>query len=119
MNIEELYKKMKNNVNGIVIIKDNKLIWTLPNNVEFEVSCNAYQNEGYIELNYYRNNKKINVTHFHPMDDEIYNELNFFDKNVIWYKKKGIFNFDRPIWWIEKEKFDKLSERKKAKYIII
>ena len=121
MNIKELHKKINDkNVRGVLSLESDKIIWTLPNNVEFQIACSVYQNEGYIELNYYRNNKKINVTHFHPMDDEICDFVEYMDKGVIWIKNRNIFNrFDKPIWWIDKEKYNSFSERKKAKYVIL
>lgn len=112
MNINELYKKINNKVDGKVLCENDEIIWRLPNDIEFVIDICG--NEGYVEVNY----KDYCITHWHPLSDEIYDDLIYMNNNYYWVRKKKIFGYGRPMF-IEKDKYNSFSKKKKSKYTII
>ena len=112
MNIKELYDKMKNKVKGEVLLEDDNIYWKLPNEITFTIGiCEC---EGYIEVNY----KNYCITHWHPLNEEIYDDIMYMNNDVYWIKKKKLFGYSSPMF-IGKNKYDSFSEKKKSKYIFI
>lgn len=115
-NITELYEKMiANKFQGQLSIENDWITWKLPNNVTFKIAVNNQPHEGYIEVLY--NDK--NITHWHPMEDEIYKDL--FDINtgqLLLIKKRKSF-LTTPLMLIHKNDWEKLSLKRKNKYIVL
>ena len=112
MNIKELYDKINNIVKGKVLLEDDNIYWKLPNEITFTIGIS--EREGYIEVNY----KNYYITHWHPSNEEIYDDIMYMNNDVYWIKKKKLFGYSNPMF-IEKNKYDSFSEKKKSKYIFI
>lgn len=118
--VADLYEKLKNeNLQGELLKEGDWLIWKLPNDIIVKIAINPLNHEGYIDTFYLKKNgKERNLTHWHPIEDEIYKDLmDIKNGQTIWVKKKSIFE-DRVII-IDKKEYEALSDRKKSKYIIL
>mgnify|MGYP001069077738 CR=1 FL=1 len=91
------------------------LIWELPNSIILKISINASPHEGYIGTSYLKNGKEVILTHWHPMEDEIYKDLmDINNGQIIWVKKRSILG-ERVII-MDKKEYETMSERQKSKY---
>lgn len=119
-NTDDLYSEMKKNAFEGQLLKDGEMIvWKLDNNIIIYIFVNNQLHEGYIDTYYLNNGKRIPLTHWHPMEDEIYDDLMDINlKNIIWVKKKTIFGETLPII-MERTEYKNMSNKKKSKYIIV
>lgn len=121
-NVEELYEKMIcENFTGKLLSKDDRLIWCLPNGITVKVAVDERMLEGYIDTSCCCGGKEHLLTHWHPMKDEIYNDLLKIDNGeIFWVKKKqSIFNSKGLPIIMDKNEWEALSERQKSKYNIL
>lgn len=119
-NTDDLYLQMKKNDFHGKLSRDKELIvWELDNNIILNILVNNQPHEGYIDTYYLNNGKRIPLTHWHPMDDEIYDDL--VDINLgktIWVTKKNIFGKSVPII-MDRTEYECMKDREKRKYTVI
>lgn len=122
-NVEDLYNKLVNDkFMGKLSLDKNWLIWELPNGVTLEIAINNPPHEGYIGTYYTHNNCKIILTHWHPMDNEIYTDLKEINRgDYIWIAKiKKPLLSSHPIpMMIKKQEYESFSEKRKRKFYIL
>lgn len=118
--ITELYEKMlSEQFAGQLEIERSILVWTLPNGIVIKTIVDNQPQEGYISVCYRNGKREIELTHWHPMEDEIFKELNDMNRGqIIWVKRKRTFFTGYP-FYIEKSVWENFSEKRKNKYIIL
>lgn len=91
--ITELYEKMlSEQFAGQLEIERSILVWTLPNGIVIKTIVDNQPQEGYISVCYRNGKREIELTHWHPMEDEIFKELNDMNRGqIIWVKRKRTF----------------------------
>lgn len=124
--IGELYEKLKTeNLQGKLSKEGECLIWKLPNDIMLKISIYDIQSkrgtsfrEGYIDTYYLKNGKEQNLTHWHPQEDEIWQDLMDINSGqIIWVRKKSIFG-ERIIIMDQKE-YKAIDHKEKGKYTIL
>lgn len=119
-NVEDLYNRMiTENFIGEISFENEWLTWTLPNGIVIGVAVNNQQHEGYIDTKYFDGQKNITLTHWHPMEDEIYSDLSAInDGEAFWIvKKKSVLKSLPQI--IDKSEWQRLDEKSKCKFTIL
>ena len=121
LNEKDLYEKMvKEKFIGQLSFDENLLLWSLPNGITINIVINNQPHEGYIDTYYTINGKKCSLTHWHPMEDEIYQDLTDINNGqTFWIIKKRKFIFEPLPIIIEKEEYKSFSEKKKKRYFIL
>lgn len=125
-NNNELYEKMiSEQFPGELSLEKNWLVWKLPYGVSVEVAFHDLYPETYLGTYYYYGNgkKKFPLTHWHPYIEDVYNDLSeIASGKIFWVKRKRkmkrLFSLDLPII-MDKDEWEKFSEKKKSKYIRI
>lgn len=120
-NVEELYEKMIcENFTGELFTKDDWLVWRLPNGITVKVAIDKRIPEGYIDT-YYYDGKEYSLTHWHPVEEDIYNDLLKIENGkTFWVKtKKSIFYRKSLPVIMEMNRWETLSEKQKSKYYIL
>ena len=119
-NVTELYEKMiSEHFAGQLEIESGLLVWTLPNGIVIKTIVENQPQEGYILVCYWNGKRETGLTHWHPMEDEIYKDL--YDINIgqiFWVKKKRTFFTSSPLF-MHKSIWEKFSDKRKNKYIIL
>ena len=118
--LSELYEKLvKEDVKGELSKQEDWLIWKLSNGIILKIGILAPFGEGYIGVYYLKNGKEKNLTHWHPADDEIYRDLMEINhEDIIWIRKKSVFKEQPPVF-IERKRYEAMSERRKGRYSIL
>lgn len=91
---EELINKCKEcGFRGLFSMDNNTLLWRVSKHILLRIVLhNAINDEGYIEEWYIDNDgKEIPKGHWHPMAEEIFNDLRDINDNEIVILRKGIF----------------------------
>ncbi len=119
-NIDDLYMEMqKNSFKGKVSFDGEWITWELDNGIRIGIGFNEPIHEGYIDTRYIRNNKEIELTHWHPEYDEIYKDLSDVNAGqIIWVVKRTLFGNSLPII-MDLCEYEKMKERKREKYQVI
>ena len=117
--MEELYWALKKeNLKGELEMKDGWLIWRLPNNIILKISIWNPPHEGYIDTYYLENGREKPLTHWHPMDEELYADLMDINNGwTIWVKKKTLFGENIII--MDRVKYEAMSEKEKRKLSLL
>lgn len=120
--ITDLYEKLKEeNLKGELSKENDLLIWKLPNHIVLKIAINIISDrlhEGYIDTYYLKNGREQNLTHWHPADDEIYEDLmNINEDRIIWVKKKTIWG--EWIMIMDKKEYEAMSDKRKSKYSVL
>lgn len=117
---EELFLKMKEeNLKGQLSKEDVFITWELDNHIILKILMQTIPHERYIETYYHDHHKEISLTHWHPMEDEIYDDLmDIQSGKTIWVKRKGLWKESKPMI-MDREEYEKMSEKRKKKYTII
>lgn len=123
VNTKELYNKIiKNNeIKGTIKLYSDKvdyISWNIYDDYFIEISFDYH--DGYININKKEKNEKIQLTHWHPEFDEVYNdflELNDKDNIIIVWVKRTSGGYDI----IKKNEFKKENYKNNFfyKYYII
>lgn len=118
--ILELYQRMiDENFMGEISLEDEWVIWRLDNGVIVKIAINYPVFEGYIATYFIEGKKEIQLTHWHPEIDEIFKDLLEINTGeVFWVRKKKCVFSNFPMIAYRKE-WDKFSERKKNRYVVI
>lgn len=119
--VTELYEKMiGEQFTGQIEIKSDSLIWTLDSGIVLEIVVDNQPQEGYIGINYLDYKKRTTqLTHWHPMEYEIYRDL--WDINTgqtFWVKKKRSILWRYPLI-MDRRVWEGYSEKRKSKYVIL
>lgn len=94
------------------------MLWKLPNGICLKIVINNQPHEGYIATYYLKNGRELALTHWHPMEDEIYSDLmDIQNGQTIWVRKSSLFGDQIII--MDKDEYERLSDRKKAKCTIL
>lgn len=114
--VTDLYEKLKKeDLKGKLTKEESLLIWELPNGIILKIGINNPPHEGYIGTSYLKDGKEVILTHWHPMDDEIYKDLmDINNGQTIWVKKNSVFG-ERIIIMDQKE-YEAWGDRRKSKY---
>lgn len=116
----ELYEKMTSDqFTGKISVENDNLIWMLPNGITLKIIVDNQPQEGYIAVYYKDDKRKAQLTHWHPMEDEIYRDL--YDINtgqIFWVKKKRCFFKEHPLF-MDKSEWERYSEKRKSKYVVL
>lgn len=119
-NAIELYEKMiSEQFTGQIKVENGNLIWTLPNGIVLDVIVDNQPQEGYIGVCYPEGKRGAQLMHWHPMEDEIYGDL--WDINtgqIFWVKKKRTILWRHPLL-MDRRVWEKYSEKRKNKYIVL
>lgn len=115
-NAADLYEKLKKeDLKGKLAKEGELLIWKLPNGIILKIGFNDPPHEGYIGTSYLKNGKEIILTHWHPMEDEIYRDLmDIKNGDTFWVKRNSIFG--ELVTIMDRKEYEGLSDRKKRKY---
>lgn len=118
--VTELYEKMIcEHFAGQLEIENDLLIWTLPSGIAIKIVIDNQPREGYILACYQKGKREVELTHWHPMEDEIYEDLYKINTGqIFWMKKKRALFTNYPLY-MEKSTWEKFSEKRKAKYSIL
>lgn len=119
--VDELYKKMINEkFIGQLSVQKDWLIWNLPNKIIIKIAldCNPLR-EGCIDTYYFDDKKEYNLTHWHPMEEEVYKDLMEINVGQVFWVKKKKSIFRNPPLIMDKSKWETFSEKKRRKYIIL
>lgn len=121
IDINDLYRKLtKEYFKGLFLVEDDWLIWKFSNHIMIKVSILELPHEGYIETLYLHDGKEISLTHWHPMVEEIYPDLlEINTAESFWILKKRKLFYDPYPISISKKTYASLSEKKKAKYVVL
>lgn len=123
---EALYEKLKSeDLQGELSKEGEFLIWKLPNHIILKIAVNNVQcrgkitiREGYIDTYYLKNGREQALTHWHPMEDEIYPDLmDIKNGRTIWVKRKSFFG--EQVIIMDKKEYESFSYKKKSKYVIL
>lgn len=124
--VEDLYKKLKSeDLQGELSKEGDWLIWKLPNGIILKIAINNILwkgkpsiREGYIASYYQKNGRELTLTHWHPMEDEIYPDLmDIKNGQTIWVRRKSIRG--EKIIIMDKKEYESFSDKKKSKYQIL
>lgn len=124
--ISDLYKRLKNeNLQGELSKEGEGLRWKLPNCIVLKIFINDIQSkgkssfrEGYIDVCYLKNGKEQYLTHWHPYEDEIYQDLMDINHGrTIWVRKKSIWG--ERILIMDRKEWEAFGHKKKRKYTIL
>lgn len=124
--ISDLVKRLKNeNLQGELSKEGEGLLWRLPNHIVLKVYINDIESkgkssfrEGYIAACYLKNGKEQYLTHWHPLVDEIYQDLTDINcGRVIWVRKRSIWG--EQILIMDRKEYEALCYKKKRKYTIL
>lgn len=120
--ITDLYEKLKKeNLKGELSKENDLLIWKLPNDIILKININIISDqfhEGYIDTYYIKNGREQNLTHWHPADNEIYEDLmNINENRTFWVKKKTIWG--EWIIIMDKKEYDAMSDKQKSRCSIL
>ena len=118
--LSDLYQKMLDDkFVGHITLQDDCLMRELPNGILYKIYLNLVIQEGYIEALYHSGNQEKSLTHWHPSLDEIYKDLLSINTgNIFWVMKKKRFFKELPMM-IERQQWEKLSEKKRKQYEIL
>lgn len=125
-NNNELYDKMiKEQFPGELALEIEKdwLVWKLPNGITVKVSFDPLHPETYLITYYGEGKRNFPLAHWHPYIEDVYNDLSeIASGKVFWVKRKRkisrLFFLDLPII-LDKDEWEKFSEKKKSKYVRI
>lgn len=82
------------NFAGELLTKDDWLIWRLPNGITVKVAIDKRILEGYVDTSYYEG-KEYSLTHWHPVEKDIYNDLlDIENGKTFWIKTKKQIYYD-------------------------
>lgn len=115
----ELYWALqKEDLKGTLEIKDDWLVWRLPNNIILKIYIWNPPHEGYIAAYYSKNGKERPLTHWHPMDDEVYRDLIDINNGwTVWVKTKTLFGENIII--MDRNEYETMSDKEKRKVSIL
>lgn len=116
---DELYEKLKTeDLQGELSVEGELLIWRLPNGICLKIAVNNQPHEGYIDTYYLKDGREQALTHWHPMEDEIYRDLlDIRDGQTFWIRKRSLFSDQIII--MDKNEYERLSDREREKCIIL
>lgn len=121
-NNNELYEKMiKEQFPGQLSLEKYWLVWKLSNGITVEVSFHPLLPETYLVTYCMIGKMKYQLAHWHPYIEDVYNDLSdIASGKVFWVRRKRKINrpffLDLPII-MDKDEWEKLSEKKKHKYV--
>lgn len=119
--VEDLYEKMiRGNFTGKLLIKDDWLIWRLPGGITVKVAVDERLPEGYVATSY-DDGKEYPLAHWHPAEEDIYNDLLKMENGETFWvkKKKSIFNRRCLPVIMDKNEWEALNERQKSRYTVM
>lgn len=116
----DLFLEMKKyNLQGNLLKNKDMIIWKLENQIIIKIYVNDLPNEGYIDIYYLKDGKEMSLTHWHPYEDELFNDLmDIHFGRIIWVKKKTLFGETLPII-IERKVYENMNDKKKRKYTVV
>ena len=94
--------------------------WELPNGIVFNGSHNAKLHEWYVSVFYQNDGKEVQLMQLHPKEEEIFELLiDFQTGRKVFAAKTDIFGRKTPPKMYDKDKFDRMSDRKKVRYSVL
>ena len=123
-NKNELYEKMiKERFPGELSLETEKdwLVWKLPNGITVEVSFDPLHPETYLGTYCMIGKMQYQLAHWHPYIEDVYRDLSdIASGKIFWVRRKRKisrpFFLDLPII-MDKDEWEKFSEKKKSKYV--
>lgn len=115
-----LYKKMiDEHFAGQCALHDGWLIWKLPNGVILKTTMNIPPYEGYIAAYYFDGKKENVLTHWHPMVEEIYDDLfQIHTGDIFWVIQRKSISKNLPLI-MDKREWERFSDKKRRKYSVL
>ncbi len=111
--IAQLYKALKKEqVKGELLLEDGWLIWRLPSGILLKIYVWSPMREGYIETYYLKKGGEVPLTHWHPAEEEVYQDLMDIDEGrTVWVKKKSLFG--EEILMMNRKEYEAVSDKKR------
>lgn len=119
--IEELYEALRRqNPAGELALQEDTILWRLPNGVALWVCLEGDCREGIIATAWTDSRgRERPLTHWHPVGEEIFGDLlDICQGRTFWVRKKRAL-FEPPPLIMERERWERLSERSRQKYEIL
>lgn len=119
--IEELYKRLcDERPPGELALEQGELVWRLPHGVTVRVWLLEKYPEGYIGTSWQNSRGLVReLAHWHPAEDEIFGDLlDICQGRTFWVRKKRSL-FEAPPLLMERERWERYSERKKQSYEVL
>lgn len=116
-----LYEKMVyEQFMGEVSREEDQLVWRLPNGIIVKAAPDDQYPEWYIATSYLDCGREIPLTHWHPAEEDVYRDLYGINTGQIFWvvRKKSFFSKKAPMI-MEREEWQKYSDRHKSRYIVL